>query len=90
VRSGRTSAEARNAPDWFRVRVRVITPAPARRSAAAAQVEGVYRPRFRLDTAVIRVPIVPGCDPRAAYGDLAGRGVRGARPPLPPPPPRFP
>lgn len=42
------------------------------------QVEGVYRPRFRLDTAVVRVPIVPGCDPRMAYGDLAGRGVRGA------------
>jgi len=53
----------------------------------------VYRPRFRLDTAVIRVPIVPGCDPRAAYGDLAGRGVRGARAragAAPRPPPRFP
>ena len=40
----------------------------------------MYRPRFRLDTAVVRVPIVPGCDPRMAYGDLAGRGVRGVLP----------
>lgn len=44
------------------------------------QVEGVYRPRFRLDPNVMRVPIVPGCDPRLAYGDLAGRGVRGGSP----------
>ncbi len=26
---------------------------------------------------VIRVPIVPGSDPRTMYGDLTGRGVRG-------------
>lgn len=39
--------------------------------------EGVYRTRFKLNPHVLRVPIVPGCDPREAYGDLAGRGVRG-------------
>jgi L-asparaginase/Glu-tRNA(Gln) amidotransferase subunit D len=39
--------------------------------------EGAYRPRFKLDPAVVRIPIVPGSDPRATYGDLAGRGVRG-------------
>lgn len=38
---------------------------------------GSYRPRFKLDANVLRVPIVPGCDPRQAYGDLVGRGVRG-------------
>lgn len=38
---------------------------------------GVYRPRFKLDPRVIRIPIVPGCDPRIAYGDLIERGVRG-------------
>eukprot|EP00899_Mesostigma_viride_P022167 jgi/Mesvir1/3134/Mv16306-RA.1 len=38
---------------------------------------GVYRPRFELDPNVMRVPIVPGCDPRMAYGDVYGRGVRG-------------
>ncbi|GBF89485.1 L-asparaginase [Raphidocelis subcapitata] len=32
---------------------------------------------FKLDTNVIRIPIVPGSDPRAMYGDLVGRGVRG-------------
>jgi L-asparaginase type I len=37
----------------------------------------VYQPRFKLNTNVIRVPIVPGIDPRKAYGDLYGRGVRG-------------
>jgi hypothetical protein len=36
-------------------------------------VDGVYRPRFRLDPNVIRVPIVPGSDPRTTYGDLYGR-----------------
>jgi L-asparaginase/Glu-tRNA(Gln) amidotransferase subunit D len=25
----------------------------------------------------MRVPIVPGADPREGYGDLYGRGVRG-------------
>lgn len=42
-----------------------------------AQAYGSYRPRFKLDANVLRVPIVPGCDPRQAYGDLVGRGVRG-------------
>ena len=37
----------------------------------------VYRPRFALKTRVIRTPVVPGCDPRMAYGDLYQRGVRG-------------
>ena len=41
------------------------------------QQRGVYRPRFKLNPAVIRVPIVPGCDPRLAYGDIYARGVRG-------------
>lgn len=31
-------------------------------------------PRFKLESAVLRVPVVPGCDPRAAYGDLVDRG----------------
>ena len=37
----------------------------------------MYRPRFELDPRVMRIPIVPGSDPRQAYGDLYGRGVRG-------------
>ncbi|KAK9820275.1 hypothetical protein WJX72_008496 [[Myrmecia] bisecta] len=41
------------------------------------KVQGSYRPRFKLDSRVIRVPIVPGSDPRLAYGDLAKRGVKG-------------
>lgn len=41
------------------------------------QVEGAYRPRFGLDPSVIRLPIVPGSDPRSAYGDLVDRGVKG-------------
>lgn len=41
------------------------------------QVEGGYRPRFGLDPAVIRLPIIPGSDPRIAYGDLVARGVKG-------------
>ena len=41
------------------------------------QVEGGYRPRFGLDPSVIRLPIVPGSDPRTAYGDLVQRGVKG-------------
>ena len=44
---------------------------------SASQAQGTYRPRFKLDARVLRVPIVPGCDPKKAYGDLAGRGVRG-------------
>lgn len=36
-----------------------------------------YAPRFALVAAVMRVPIVPGLDPRLAYGDVAARGVRG-------------
>ena len=31
----------------------------------------------QLETNVIRVPIVPGSDPRTAYGNLMERGVRG-------------
>ena len=31
----------------------------------------------QLDPNVIRIPIVPGCDPRKSYGDLVGRGVKG-------------
>jgi L-asparaginase len=38
---------------------------------------GVYRPRFNLNPAVIRVPVVPGLTPQVAYGNLYGRGVRG-------------
>jgi L-asparaginase/Glu-tRNA(Gln) amidotransferase subunit D len=30
-----------------------------------------------LEPNVIRIPIVPGSDPRIAYGDLAERGVKG-------------
>lgn len=45
--------------------------------AYMCQVEGGYRPRFGLDPAVIRLPIVPGSDPRTAYGDLVERGVKG-------------
>eukprot|EP00803_Ostreobium_quekettii_P004904 evm.model.scf_108.12 EVM.evm.TU.scf_108.12 scf_108:83271-88125(-) len=41
------------------------------------KAEGVYRPRFKLDPRVIRIPIVPGSNPRMAYGDLTERGVRG-------------
>ncbi|KAK9810997.1 hypothetical protein WJX73_004737 [Symbiochloris irregularis] len=41
------------------------------------EVQGTYRPRFKLDPRVIRIPIVPGSDPRLAYGDLASRGVKG-------------
>lgn len=38
---------------------------------------GVYRPRFKLNPNVLRIPIVPGCDPRTSYGDIYARGVRG-------------
>lgn len=41
------------------------------------QVVGVYRPRFNLNSNVLRVPIVPGSDPRLVYGDCAERGVKG-------------
>ena len=36
-----------------------------------------YTPRLKLNPNVLRVPIVPGCAPELAYGDLHGRGVRG-------------
>ncbi|PXF44349.1 L-asparaginase 1 [Gracilariopsis chorda] len=39
---------------------------------------GVYRPRMKLDPNVIRIPVVPGANPKQAYGDLVARGVRGA------------
>ena len=32
---------------------------------------------MQLDPHVIRIAIVPGSDPRMAYGDLVARGVRG-------------
>lgn len=41
------------------------------------QVSGVYRPRFKLDTRVLRVPVIPGMDPRTAYGNLADRNIKG-------------
>ena len=31
----------------------------------------------QLEPNVLRIPIVPGSDPRIAYGDLVARGVRG-------------
>ena len=36
-----------------------------------------YTPRLKLNPNVLRVPIVPGCDPTKAYGNLHDRGVRG-------------
>lgn len=36
------------------------------------QPRGAYSPRFLLNTAVMRIPIVPGTDPRQSYGDLSG------------------
>ncbi|EFN58347.1 hypothetical protein CHLNCDRAFT_142407 [Chlorella variabilis] len=46
-------------------------------SRALLNVDTVYRPRFNLDPRVIRVPIIPGSDPRVMYGDVAARGVKG-------------
>ncbi|OSX72116.1 hypothetical protein BU14_0465s0007 [Porphyra umbilicalis] len=45
--------------------------------AALFKDPGVYRPRFKLIPKVLRVPIVPGADPRTTYGDLVARGVAG-------------
>lgn len=45
--------------------------------SALLHPEGVYRPRFNLEPGVIRIPVVPGSDPRRCYGDLYARGVRG-------------
>ena len=51
---------------------------------AGLQVEGSYRPRFELDyNSVIRIPVVPGADPRKLYGDLFSRGVKVCRLQLP-------
>ena len=36
-----------------------------------------YAPRLKLNPNVLRVPMVPGCAPEKAYGDLYARGVRG-------------
>lgn len=36
-----------------------------------------YTPRFALEPRVARIPIVPGCDPRVAFGDCAARGLKG-------------
>lgn len=41
------------------------------------RAEGGYVPRFKLDPAVLRVPVVPGSDPRIGYGDLVDRGELG-------------
>lgn len=45
--------------------------------SALLKPEGVYRPRFKMNPRVIRVPCVPGMDPSVAYGDLVARGVEG-------------
>ena len=47
------------------------------RDCYRGQVDTVYRPRFMLDPRVIRIPIIPGSDPRQMYGDVAARGVKG-------------
>ena len=39
--------------------------------------EKEYTPRFKINPNVIRISIIPGCDPNKAYGDLYERGVRG-------------
>ena len=39
--------------------------------------KSAYTPRLTLNSNVIRLPIVPGCDPKKTYGDLYMRGVRG-------------
>ena len=39
--------------------------------------EKEYAPRFKVNPNVIRISIIPGCDPNKAYGDLYERGVRG-------------
>lgn len=47
---------------------------------ALLRPEGCYTPRLKLEPRVMRLPVVPGCDPRLAYGsgrDVAERGVRG-------------
>lgn len=36
-----------------------------------------YTPRFEFDSRVIRIPIIPGIDMSAAYGDVHARGIRG-------------
>jgi len=33
------------------------------------QHDGVYKPRFKLDPRVIRVPIIPGINPKQMYGE---------------------
>lgn len=45
--------------------------------AALLRPQGVYTPRFNLETRVMRVPVVPGGDPRVLYGAIADRGVAG-------------
>jgi L-asparaginase/Glu-tRNA(Gln) amidotransferase subunit D len=32
---------------------------------------------IQLDPNVIRVPVLPGVNPKIAYGDLVDRGIRG-------------
>jgi L-asparaginase/Glu-tRNA(Gln) amidotransferase subunit D len=49
-------------------------------ASALLRPVGSYAPRFRLEPSVLRVPVVPGLDPRVGYGsgaEVARRGVRG-------------
>ncbi len=52
-------------------------PVPSALAAACPALFPVLPAPPQLDPRVIRLPVVPGSDPRAAYGDLHGRGVRG-------------
>jgi L-asparaginase/Glu-tRNA(Gln) amidotransferase subunit D len=47
---------------------------------ALLRPEGSYTPRFKLEPRVLRIPVVPGLDPRLGYGsgkEVAARGVKG-------------
>ena len=46
-------------------------------SSLGRSQNATYTPRLKLNPNVLRVPIVPGCAPEKAYGDLYARGVRG-------------
>lgn len=37
----------------------------------------LYMPRFRLNSNVVRISVVPGLDPQVGYGELSKRGVKG-------------
>lgn len=45
--------------------------------SSSPRTHATYTPRLKLNPNVLRVPIVPGCEPEKAYGDLYARGVRG-------------